>query len=140
MDSTLNDFWTMIRDSGANVIIMVTQTEENGRAKCHPYWPRTLTDIDATTAVQMIEEDEDAGGGIVERKLIIRDKRDGTDRTVHQIQFIDWPDHGVPDDPSHFLDFAIRVNELQTQSANLEKPVVLHCSAGVGRTGVTIMT
>ena len=56
---------------------------------------------------------------------------------MKQIQFVDWPDHGVPDDPSHFLEFLFRINKLKNE-LDLEKPTIVHCSAGVGRTGVTI--
>ena len=54
------------------------------------------------------------------------------------MQYIAWPDHGVPDDPSHFLSFLFKINSLKNDHGS-HQPTVVHCSAGVGRTGVTIM-
>ena len=58
-------------------------------------------------------------------------------REIRQLQFIDWPDHGVPNDPSNFLKFYQKVEFYQAE-INTEFPTIIHCSAGVGRTGVTI--
>ena len=54
--------------------------------------------------------------------------------SVTQLQYINWPDHGIPENPEHFLKF---VNYFQ-QNLNPGDPCLVHCSAGVGRTGVTI--
>ena len=59
------------------------------------------------------------------------------EREVTQLQYRDWPDHGVPQDSATFLNFVKKLRELQPQSAT-SGVTVIHCSAGVGRTGVTI--
>jgi tyrosine-protein phosphatase non-receptor type 4 len=56
-------------------------------------------------------------------------------RNIKQMQYIAWPDHGVPDDSSDFLDFVLRVRQ---HRVGMDKPSVVHCSAGIGRTGVLI--
>jgi protein tyrosine phosphatase len=87
---------------------MVTQTSENGRPKCVKYWPEmdqpswslTPSYPDVTIETETEHEEKD---GLIERTLILRNKTEV--RRIKQIQFVDWPDHGVPHDPSHFLLF-----------------------------------
>ena len=57
------------------------------------------------------------------------------ERLIRQMQYISWPDHGVPDDSSDFLDFVLRVRQ---NRVGMVEPTVVHCSAGIGRTGVLI--
>ena len=54
-------------------------------------------------------------------------------RSIQQLQFVNWPDHGVPNDPSDFVDFVMRVNSIKNEEP--QSPTLVHCSAGVGRTG-----
>lgn len=135
LPDTVKDFYHMIWQSETELIIMVTQLVERGRRKCDQYWNEekvTFGDLE----VKMESEDKsERNNGIIQRTLLLN-KGDVT-RSVTQIQFVDWPDHGVPDDPSHFLGFLLRINKLKN-SLDLEKPTIVHCSAGVGRTGVTI--
>jgi len=56
-------------------------------------------------------------------------------RHIHQMQYIAWPDHGVPDDSSDFLDFVLQVRQ---NRVGMNVPCIVHCSAGIGRTGVLI--
>jgi len=135
LPNTVHDFYQMIWQSETELIIMVTQVVERGRRKCDQYWDsdeKTFGDL----KVKMIAEDVSLRkNGIIERTLSLSNG-DQT-REVTQIQFVDWPDHGVPDDPSHFLEFLLRINKLKNE-LDLGKPTIVHCSAGVGRTGVTI--
>uniref|UniRef100_A0A8C5X9S5 protein-tyrosine-phosphatase n=1 Tax=Malurus cyaneus samueli TaxID=2593467 RepID=A0A8C5X9S5_9PASS len=100
-DETTDDFWRMIWEQKATIIVMVTRCEEGKRNKCAQYCVR-LT---------------------------------GTAVDVTHIQFTSWPDHGVPEDPHLLLKLRRRVNAL---SNFFSGPIVVHCSAGVGRTGTYI--
>ncbi|KAG8132739.1 hypothetical protein E2320_010576 [Naja naja] len=93
-EETIDDFWRMIWEQKATIVVMVTRCEEGSKR---------------------------------------RDKSAGRD--VTHIQFTSWPDHGVPDDPHLLLKLRRRVNTL---SNFFSGPIVVHCSAGVGRTGTYI--
>merc|ERR1712037_87502 len=139
LDNTKNDFWKMIYDSNASLIVMVTQTRELGRPKCEDYWPEEAEPVyfnnpDSLTVRLLSEEQEKEG--LIARVLQFKSE-DGSTRNVNHIQFVDWPDHGVPHDPAHFLTFLRRIRELKKESDD-EVHTIVHCSAGVGRTGVTI--
>ena len=89
--------------SNCRLILMVTQTTENGRQKCARYWPATPEVVSPYNEVTLeLESELDESDGIIERTLVFKTKGK-IERRVRQIQFIDWPDHGVPHDPSHFL-------------------------------------
>lgn len=122
--------------SECKLIVMVTQTTENGRQKCARYWPATAETVTpgSDLTVEMINELEEHDG-VIERTLLFKSKT--KTRSVRQIQFVDWPDHGVPHDPSHFLVFLNKLREYRREIDD-DSPTIVHCSAGVGRTGVTI--
>ena len=69
--------------------------------------------------------------------LKVTDARDGSSRTVRQFQFIDWPEQGVPKSGEGFIDFIGQVHKTKEQFGQ-DGPITVHCSAGVGRTGVFI--
>ncbi|KAJ6658385.1 hypothetical protein lerEdw1_020089 [Lerista edwardsae] len=135
-DETTDDFWRMVWEQKATIVVMVTRCEEGNRAKCAKYWPS-------------MEEETASYGDIVVKineckvcpdyniqKLHITNRREKTTgRDVTHIQFTSWPDHGVPDDPHLLLKLRRRVNAL---SNFFSGPIVVHCSAGVGRTGTYI--
>jgi len=140
LPQTLTHFWRMIYESNCRLILMVTQTTENGRQKCARYWPATPEVVSPYNEVTLeLESELDESDGIIELTLVFKTKGK-IERRVRQIQFIDWPDHGVPHDPSHFLQFLRKVREYKAEDAKSEKvgATIVHCSAGVGRTGVTI--
>ncbi|XP_051004271.1 receptor-type tyrosine-protein phosphatase C [Acomys russatus] len=135
-DETVDDFWRMIWEQKATVIVMVTRCEEGNRNKCAEYWPcmeegtRAFRDIVVT-----INEHKRCPDYIIQKLNITHKKEKATGREVTHIQFTSWPDHGVPEDPHLLLKLRRRVNAF---SNFFSGPIVVHCSAGVGRTGTYI--
>ena len=67
----------------------------------------------------------------------VTDARDGQSRTIRQFQFMEWPEQGVPKTGDGFIDFIGQVHKTKEQFGQ-DGPITVHCSAGVGRTGVFI--
>ncbi|XP_058389727.1 receptor-type tyrosine-protein phosphatase C [Diceros bicornis minor] len=135
-DETVDDFWRMIWEQKATVIVMVTRCEEGNRNKCAEYWPsmeegsRAFGDV-----VVKINEHKRCPDYIIQKLNVTNKKEKVTGREVTHIQFTSWPDHGVPEDPHLLLKLRRRVNAF---SNFFSGPIVVHCSAGVGRTGTYI--
>ncbi|XP_012872861.1 PREDICTED: receptor-type tyrosine-protein phosphatase C isoform X1 [Dipodomys ordii] len=135
-DETVDDFWRMIWEQKATVIVMVTRCEEGNRNKCAEYWPsmeegtRSFGDV-----IVEISEHKRCPDYIIQKLSITNKKEKAAGREVTHIQFTSWPDHGVPDDPHLLLKLRRRVNAF---SNFFSGPIVVHCSAGVGRTGTYI--
>ncbi|KAJ8951573.1 hypothetical protein NQ318_020450 [Aromia moschata] len=136
LQSTTEDFWQMILEEECNLIIMLTTLVERGRAKCHKYWPSVGEVLTMqNTIVKCIGEETDPSGSFVFRDFVLVDVTNDLSREIKHIQYIAWPDHGVPDSPQQFLSFTERV----CQSRKGDAPIVVHCSAGIGRTGVLVL-
>uniref|UniRef100_A0A2K5C8B3 Receptor-type tyrosine-protein phosphatase C n=1 Tax=Aotus nancymaae TaxID=37293 RepID=A0A2K5C8B3_AOTNA len=135
-DETVDDFWRMIWEQKATVIVMVTRCEEGNRNKCAEYWPsveegtRAFGDV-----VVKLNQHKRCPDYIIQKLNIINKKEKTAGREVTHIQFTSWPDHGVPEDPHLLLKLRRRVNAF---SNFFSGPIVVHCSAGVGRTGTYI--
>ncbi|XP_066883538.1 receptor-type tyrosine-protein phosphatase C isoform X1 [Kogia breviceps] len=135
-DETVDDFWRMIWEQKATVIVMVTRCEEGNKNKCALYWPlmeegsRVFGDV-----IVEINEHKRCPDYIIQKLTIANRKEKATGREVTHIQFTSWPDHGVPEDPHLLLKLRRRVNAF---SNFFSGPIVVHCSAGVGRTGTYI--
>ncbi|GMR40807.1 hypothetical protein PMAYCL1PPCAC_11002, partial [Pristionchus mayeri] len=135
LSNTVADFWQMVWEQLCTTIVMLTTTVERGRTKCHQYWPRLHESLEVgTLSLTCIKERETKQCAY--REFSLKDKTSGEERRVTQMQYTAWPDHGVPDDPSHFIEF---VGEVRRARAGSVDPIVVHCSAGIGRTGVLIL-
>ncbi|XP_051854662.1 receptor-type tyrosine-protein phosphatase C isoform X3 [Antechinus flavipes] len=135
-EETVDDFWRMIWEQKVTVIVMVTRCEEGNRNKCAEYWPTMEKDTQIYGDVIVKINEHKTCPDYIVRKLNITNKREKTSgRDVTHIQFTSWPDHGVPDDPHLLLKLRRRVNAF---SNFFSGPIVVHCSAGVGRTGTYI--
>uniref|UniRef100_A0A671MII5 Receptor-type tyrosine-protein phosphatase C n=1 Tax=Sinocyclocheilus anshuiensis TaxID=1608454 RepID=A0A671MII5_9TELE len=135
-DETVCDFWQMVWEQKSSIIVMVTRCEEGNKIKCAQYWPSLdrETEIFDDFVVKIRSEQHCPDYTI--RHLILNNKREkASEREVTHIQFISWPDHGVPGDPCLLLKLRRRVNSFKNFFSG---PVVVHCSAGVGRTGTYI--
>ncbi|XP_018569076.1 tyrosine-protein phosphatase non-receptor type 4 isoform X2 [Anoplophora glabripennis] len=136
LPSTTEDFWQMILEEGCNLIVMLTTLVERGRAKCHKYWPNVGEVLTMQNAiVKCVSEETDPSESFVFRDFVLVDVKNDESREIKHMQYIAWPDHGVPESPQQFLSFTDKVR----QSRKSDAPVVVHCSAGIGRTGVLVL-
>ncbi|CAI4230466.1 unnamed protein product [Auanema sp. JU1783] len=132
---TTSDFWLMVWEQLCTTIVMLTTTVERGRVKCHQYWPRLYESQEyGRLIVTCLKERETTN--CCYREFSVKDWNTKEERRVTQMQYTAWPDHGVPDDPMHFIQF---VDEVRRARAGSVDPIVVHCSAGIGRTGVLIL-
>nr|XP_046909116.1 tyrosine-protein phosphatase Lar-like isoform X4 [Dermatophagoides farinae] len=132
---TTDDFWRMIWEHNSNIIVTLTQTQEMGREKCHEYWPSERSQRYSYFVVEPITEYNIPQ--YILREFKITDARDGQSRMIRQFHYVDWPEQGVPKSGEGFIEFITQVHKTKEQFGH-EGPITVHCSAGVGRTGVFI--
>ncbi|XP_059832085.1 receptor-type tyrosine-protein phosphatase mu-like isoform X10 [Hypanus sabinus] len=129
MQETVYDFWRMIWQENSASIVMVTNLVEVGRVKCCKYWPDD-TEIYRDIKVTLIETELLAE--YVIRTFAVEKRGAHEIREIRQLHFTGWPDHGVPYHATGLLGFVRRVKTKNPAGAG---PIVVHCSAGAGRTG-----
>uniref|UniRef100_G3QMB7 protein-tyrosine-phosphatase n=1 Tax=Gorilla gorilla gorilla TaxID=9595 RepID=G3QMB7_GORGO len=133
MQETIYDFWRMVWHENTASIIMVTNLVEVGRVKCCKYWPDD-TEIYKDIKVTLIETELLAE--YVIRTFAVEKRGVHEIREIRQFHFTGWPDHGVPYHATGLLGFVRQVKSKSPPSAG---PLVVHCSAGAGRTGCFIV-
>uniref|UniRef100_A0A9J8ATF1 Tyrosine-protein phosphatase n=1 Tax=Cyprinus carpio carpio TaxID=630221 RepID=A0A9J8ATF1_CYPCA len=134
LPNTCPDFWQMTWEQGSSLVVMLTTQVERGRVKCHQYWPNPSGSA-TYGGFQVSCQTEEGNSAFLVRDMTLTQIESGESRELTQIQYLAWPDHGVPDDSTDFLDFVALV---RSKRAGKDEPVVVHCSAGIGRTGVLI--
>ncbi|XP_052526092.1 receptor-type tyrosine-protein phosphatase kappa-like isoform X1 [Tympanuchus pallidicinctus] len=133
LPGTVVDFWQMVWQEKTSVIVMLTGLVEHNKIKCEQYWPEqqqvygdfTVTLNNTRTTM-----------GIVTRVFCLQKAGYALPRTVEQFHYMQWPDHEVPRNPAQLLCLVEMVNKSGSESP--AGPVLVHCSAGIGRTGTFI--
>ncbi|KAJ3209532.1 hypothetical protein HDU83_002230 [Entophlyctis luteolus] len=149
LEHTTGDFWRMTWEQHVPVIVMLTLESERGVEKCFKYWPTEPSDQftwphgpSSTLTVVPVNEESSPRADMIIRAFDLTslnlESGERSTRRIHQIHFLEWPDHARAD-PSTILDVIDKANLLQQQSREsnefLNGPNIVHCSAGVGRTG-----
>ncbi|XP_038585822.1 tyrosine-protein phosphatase non-receptor type 21 isoform X2 [Micropterus salmoides] len=148
LSNTCPDFWQMVWEQGVSIIAMVTAEEENGREKSFRYWPRLGSRHNTVTygRFKITTRFRTESGCYATTGLKIKHLLTGQERTVWHLQYTDWPDHGCPEDFKGFLAYLEEIQSVRRHTnsisdpKNTNLPVLVHCSAGVGRTGVVILS
>ncbi|KAF9923925.1 hypothetical protein FBU30_006041 [Linnemannia zychae] len=149
LPSTFLDFWKVIWEQNSRVIVMLTKEVEMGRIKCHTYWPTIqepvldLGNIQVTFMSECYPYSESASILVRQVRLRHMGLPQEPERTITQLQFTGWPDFGVPETPLEVLqlfeltELYNSIGPIATVSTEplLAGPIVVHCSAGCGRTG-----
>jgi len=132
LPKTQPDFWRMVWEQKSILIVMVTNEEEKRRIKCQRYWPQPGELKFGSFTVKMLGMDELPN--YLVRKLSITDEV-GEKRVITHLQYTGWPDHGVPSNSDAILRFCRHARSVVKTSTT---PIIVHCSAGVGRSGTFI--
>ncbi|KAM5243507.1 tyrosine-protein phosphatase non-receptor type 20 [Hipposideros larvatus] len=131
LPGTTDDFWQMVLENNSNVIVMITKEIEDRIVKCHHYWPISLKKpLELKNCYVFLENYQILQYFIIRIFQVVR-KSTGTRHSVKQLQFTNWPDHGTPASVDGFIQYVRYVRK-----SHLSGPIIVHCSAGVGRTGV----
>ncbi|XP_030059017.1 FERM and PDZ domain-containing protein 2 isoform X1 [Microcaecilia unicolor] len=133
LPGTTDCFWQMVWESQSDVIAMITKEKEHGKVKCHRYWPERMHDPVNLDKYQLVLDNYQLLKYFIIRDIKITKKETGDMHILKHLQFTVWPDHGTPKASKQLVKF-VRYMRKVHQSG----PIVAHCSAGIGRTGVLL--
>ena len=130
LESTIEDFWEMCYSYDIKVIVMLCKLDENYKEKCANYWNVNIKNY----KIEQSKETNKLKEGLKLRNFSLTNKKNGISKNILQIHFTCWEDHSIPDSS---YDKIIDIIDLIDQNKGMS-PVVVHCSAGIGRTGTFI--
>jgi len=145
---TLSDFWRMVWQEDCQVVVALTREVERGRVKCARYWPEHVgEEVEFETAgekflVKLVAAEElgDYTTRLLELTKLRTDGGEGEPHVIYHYQFLGWLDNSCPSNSVLlFLDEVNRKLEETGIGRPQQLPVVVHCSAGIGRTGTFIV-
>ena len=149
LPGTFEDFWKVVWGEGVQVIVCLTATEEGGQVllflrwlliqiKCHPYWTQNSVGEMHITPMHETKVDLGLDQSVTVRTLMLQNRAEPfmSMREIVQLHYEEWPDFGTPAEPATILSLVKLLNEITSQrQKGKNAPVIVHCSAGCGRTG-----
>ena len=140
LPATAGHFWQMVWEQNSKAVIMLNKIMEKGMVKCHQYWPvsrnNPMAYHDVGYVVSLIKE-TDMGNFMIREIELLRIQTEEK-RVVYHFHYTAWPDFDVPQSPASFLDFLACIREYGVLESN-SGPSVIHCSAGIGRSGTFVL-
>ncbi|MGH0116711.1 UNVERIFIED_CONTAM: hypothetical protein FKN15_021259 [Acipenser sinensis] len=133
LPGTTDVFWQMVWENKSDVIAMMTQEVEHGKVKCHKYWPDQQNKPMETNKYQLILDNYQIQDYFQIKIIRMIEKESGNTHVVKHLKFTTWPDHGTPRSSEHLVRFIRYMRSVQRSG-----PGIVHCSAGIGRSGVLI--
>uniref|UniRef100_A0AAV2LZI1 protein-tyrosine-phosphatase n=1 Tax=Knipowitschia caucasica TaxID=637954 RepID=A0AAV2LZI1_KNICA len=128
---TTLDFLRMLWEYDIKVVVMACREFEMGKKKCECYWPKEQDEPYTCEPFTIYCDSEENKGDYVTRMLRVNYRN--CSRSLVQLHYVNWPDHGVPDSIPPILDM---LQEMRLYQDHDNTPLCIHCSAGCGRTGV----
>ncbi|XP_061591278.1 tyrosine-protein phosphatase non-receptor type 1 [Cololabis saira] len=136
LPSTCGHFWEMVWEQNTRGVVMLNRVIEKGSIKCAQYWPqreeRDAIFEDSNFKLNLVSEDIKSYYTV--RQLELENLSTQETREILHFHYTTWPDFGVPESPASFLNFLFKVRESGCLNSD-QGPVVVHCSAGIGRSG-----
>ncbi|XP_056466083.1 tyrosine-protein phosphatase non-receptor type 5-like [Gadus chalcogrammus] len=132
--NTVGDFWRMVWQERCPIVVMITNLEEKNE-KCAEYWPEDSVTHEGIeiTVVTVTQEDDYS-------MRVFTLKRGEEERSLRQYWYTSWPDQKTPDKAPPLLELVQEVEMAREDAPATSGPVIVHCSAGIGRTGCFIAT
>ncbi|KAL4641461.1 receptor-type tyrosine-protein phosphatase beta-like [Arapaima gigas] len=137
LPGTKDDFWKMVWEQNVQNVVMVTQCLEKGRVKCDHYWPFDQDPLYYGDLVVQMQSESVLPEWTIREFNIRSEEQNNYARLVRHFHYTVWPDHGVPETTQSLIQFVRTVRDYVNRSPGSGATVV-HCSAGVGRTGTFI--
>lgn len=146
LSTTVDDFWQMVWEQNSALIIMLNKLVEKGIPKCHDYFSTMDCHVREFDSFDVFLKEEKTFDNYVIRNLelvrkdingLSKEDREVCSRTIKHFQFTSWPDFGVPQSTIMFIEFLQKIRETGLLSKNV--PAVVHCSAGIGRSGTFVV-
>ncbi|XP_067929669.1 tyrosine-protein phosphatase non-receptor type 9-like isoform X3 [Watersipora subatra] len=146
LENTIKDQWKLMMQENVRVIVMTTKLAERGKIKCDAYWPLEPLETCDYGKIKVVNLGIANKGDYQITLLEATHKETKEVRRMKHFLFLSWPDYGVPPDANGFLKFLFHVRKAQHEfTKDIEwkahprgPPIVVHCSAGIGRTGTFI--
>ncbi|KAK0398678.1 hypothetical protein QR680_002705 [Steinernema hermaphroditum] len=135
LQSTLNDWWRMIFQNDIYLIVMLCKLVEKGMPKCQRYYPSEVNAPEEFGGFHIEITKEETFHEYVSRVLRVRHPETGEERLITQLHYSEWPDHGCPDGEKQVLEMIELMCEIHAANPST---ILIHCSAGCGRTGTII--
>jgi len=141
LESTTPDFWRMIYEQRSAVIVMLTKLQEKDMQRCALYWPEDEGTTRRFGNVLVHHKKTYTFQTMIVRCFLLKHELGGSTREVMQLQYLDWPDFGVPSHTASIRQLLSLMRQFRSraqQAQALDGPLVVHCSAGVGRSGTLV--